>query len=70
MPLFYMAINDLPSITRAPEFDDRNAIKADADRWTGIDESAGEGISRETVGHFLTYLAETKFLAWPTSQGR
>lgn len=73
MPLFHMATNDLPSNTRAPELDDRNAVtvlKADADRWTGVDESAGEGISREAVGRFLRYLATTKFLAWPTSRGR
>ncbi|KAG8406717.1 large subunit of alpha-aminoadipate reductase [Metarhizium acridum] len=73
MPLLHMATNDLPSTTRAPELDDRNAVtvlKAETDRWTGIDESAEEGISRETVGHFLRHLAETKFLAWPTSQGR
>ncbi|KAK8026812.1 hypothetical protein PG991_003868 [Apiospora marii] len=73
MPLFHMATNDLPTDTRAPELDDRNAVtvlKADADRWTGVDESAGEGISREAVGRFLRYLAETKFLAWPTGRGR
>jgi L-aminoadipate-semialdehyde dehydrogenase len=73
MPLFHMATNDLPSTTRAPELDDRNAVavlKADADRWTGIDESAGEGISRETVGRFLRFLAETNFLPRPTGRGR
>ncbi|KAJ4860461.1 AMP-binding enzyme domain-containing protein [Trichoderma breve] len=73
MPLFHMATNNLPTNTRAPELDDRNAVavlKADADRWTGVDESAGEGISREAVGRFLRYLAETNFLAWPTGRGR
>lgn len=73
MPLFHMVMNDLPSTTRAPELDDRNAVtvlKADADRWTAVDESAGEGISREAVGRFLRYLAETKFLSWPTGRGR
>ncbi|KAH8803246.1 non-ribosomal peptide synthetase [Xylogone sp. PMI_703] len=73
MPLFHMATNNLPTTTRAPELDDRNAVavlKADADRWTGVDESAGEGISREAVGRFLRYLAETNFLAWPTRRGR
>jgi len=73
MPLFHMATNNLPTTTRAPELDDRNAVavlKADADRWTGLDESAGEGISREAVGRFLRYLAETNFLAWPTKRGR
>ncbi|KAL6811031.1 alpha aminoadipic acid reductase [Trichoderma sp. SZMC 28013] len=73
MPLFHMATNNLPANTQAPELDDRNAVavlKADADRWTGVDESAGEGISREAVGRFLRYLAETNFLAFPTGRGR
>lgn len=55
MPQFHMAINDLPSTTRAPEANDRNAVtvlKAGVDRWTGIDECAGEDISQETVGRF------------------
>lgn len=73
MPLFHMATNDLPTNTRAPELDDRNAVaalKADADQWTGVDESAGEGISREAVGRFLRYLAETGFLPFPNKRGR
>jgi L-aminoadipate-semialdehyde dehydrogenase len=73
MPLLHMATNNLPTTTRAPELDDRNAVvclKADAERWTGVDDSAGEGISREVVGRFLRYLAETNFLAWPTKKGR
>ncbi|PCD44879.1 hypothetical protein AU210_000329 [Fusarium oxysporum f. sp. radicis-cucumerinum] len=73
MPLFHMAITDLPTTTRAPELNDRNAVailKADANRWTGIDKSTGEGIDRECVGRFLRYLAETGFLPWPSRQGR
>lgn len=73
MPLFHMAADNLPATTRAPELDDRNAVavlKGDADRWTGVDESAGEGISREAVGRFLRYLAETNFLAWPTRRDK
>ncbi|QLI63644.1 L-2-aminoadipate reductase [Metarhizium brunneum] len=55
VPEFHVAINDLPSTTRTPEFDDHNAVtvlKTDVDRWTNIDECAGEGISQETVGRF------------------
>jgi L-aminoadipate-semialdehyde dehydrogenase len=73
MPLFHMATNRLPPHTRVPELDDRNAVavlKADANRCTGVDESAGEGISRVPVGRFLRYLAETNFLVWPTRRGR
>ncbi|GAW19486.1 hypothetical protein ANO14919_089730 [Xylariales sp. No.14919] len=73
MPLFHMATSDLPSTTRAPELDDRNAVavlKGDADRWTGVDDSAGEGVTREDIGRYLRFLATIKFLPWPTSRGR
>ncbi|KAI6784603.1 L-2-aminoadipate reductase large subunit [Emericellopsis cladophorae] len=73
MPLFHMATSNLPSTTRAPELDDRNAVavlKADADRWTGVDDSAGEGITREDIGRYLRYLVEIKFLVPPTGRGR
>ncbi|ODA78900.1 hypothetical protein RJ55_04490 [Drechmeria coniospora] len=73
MPLFHMAMSNLPLSTRAPELDDRNAVtvlRADADRWTGVDDSAGEGITREDIGRYLRFLAETKFIPWPTGRGR
>ena len=73
MPLFHMCISDLPSTTRAPELDDRNAVsilKTDADRWTGVDDSTGEGITRDDIGRYLRFLAETKFMPWPTGRGR
>lgn len=73
MPLYHFCMNDLPSTTRAPELDDRNAIKilkADAESWTGIDESAGYGITREDVGRFLRYLVEIKLIEKPSGRGR
>lgn len=73
MPLLHMAMSDLPLSTRAPELDDRNAVavlKADAARWTGVDDSAGEGITREDIGRYLRFLAEIKFVTWPTGHGR
>jgi L-aminoadipate-semialdehyde dehydrogenase len=73
MPLYHFCVNDLPATTRAPELDDRNAIKImklDAKNWTGVDESAGYGIGREDVGRYLRYLAEIKFVSWPTGKGR
>lgn len=73
MPLFHMATSDLPSTTRAPELDDRNTVavlKGDADRWTGVDDSAGEGVTREDIGRYLRFLATIKFLPWPTGRGR
>jgi L-aminoadipate-semialdehyde dehydrogenase len=73
MPLYHFCINDLPANTRAPELDDVNAVrilKEDAENWTGVDESAGYGISREDVGRYLSFLAEIGFVSWPSGRGR
>ncbi|KAK0630250.1 hypothetical protein B0T17DRAFT_506736 [Bombardia bombarda] len=73
MPLYHFCMTDLPATTRAPEMDDRNAVtilKADADKWTSVDDSTGCGITREEVGKFLRYLAEIKFIGQPTERGR
>ena len=73
MPLYHFCVNDLPATTRAPELDDSNAVtvlRADAENWTGVDESAGYGISRDDVGRYLRYLATIKFVSWPSGRGR
>jgi L-2-aminoadipate reductase len=73
MPLYHFCMNDLPANSRAPELDDSNAVrvlKTDADRWTGVDESLGYGITREDVGKFLRYLSVIKFVPLPTGRGR
>jgi L-aminoadipate-semialdehyde dehydrogenase len=73
MPLYHFCMNDLPATTRAPEMDDRNAVailKADADKWTGVDDSTGHGVTREDVGKFLRYLTEIQFIPKPTERGR
>ncbi|KAH8199080.1 hypothetical protein TruAng_006767 [Truncatella angustata] len=73
MPLFHFCMNDLPANTRAPEMDDRNCVavlKADANNWTGVDESFGYGITREDVGKYLGYLAKINFIPLPTEKGR
>ncbi|KAI8953232.1 putative aminoadipate protein [Xylaria longipes] len=73
MPLFHFCMNDLPANTRAPELDDRNAVavlKADAENWTGLDESFGHGISRDDVGRYLGYLAKIGFIGLPSEKGR
>ncbi|OBT58212.1 NRPS-like protein [Pseudogymnoascus sp. 24MN13] len=53
MPLYHFCMDDLPATTRAPELDDRNAVavlKADADRWTGVDEGVGYASRRRVAG--------------------
>ncbi len=73
MPLFHVATSNLPSTMRAPELDDRNAVavlETNADRSTGDDDSAGEGTTRGDIGRYLRFLAEIKFMPWPTGRGR
>ncbi|KAK4231115.1 hypothetical protein QBC38DRAFT_466864 [Podospora fimiseda] len=73
MPLYHFCMNDLPSNTRAPEMDDRNAVailKADADKWTGVDDSTGHGVNRDDVGKYLRYLTHTNFIGVPKERGR
>lgn len=66
MPLFHMATSDRPSTMRAPELDDRNtmaALKSDADRWTGVDDSADEGVAREDIGRYQSFFGNDQVIA-------
>lgn len=71
MPLFTFVANDLPSNTLAPELDDSHAeasLYEDA-QWTGEDVSAGSGVTKNTIGAYLAYLAAIGFLP-PPAKGR
>ncbi|RAH85754.1 L-aminoadipate-semialdehyde dehydrogenase large subunit [Aspergillus japonicus CBS 114.51] len=71
MPLYHFVTSDLPSNTKAPELDDVNAaasLRADA-AWSGIDASAGAGVTEELVGLYAAYLVATGFLPPPTAAG-
>ncbi|KAJ5899697.1 hypothetical protein N7495_004441 [Penicillium taxi] len=71
MPLYHFVTADLPSNTKAPELDDTNAaaaLKADA-AWSGVDASAGAGVTEELVGLYSSYLVQTGFLPPPTVAG-
>ncbi|KAJ6106810.1 hypothetical protein N7512_010327 [Penicillium capsulatum] len=71
MPLYHFVTSDLPSNTKAPELDDQNAaaaLKADA-AWSGVDASAGAGVTEELVGLYASYLVQTGFLPSPTVAG-
>lgn len=45
------------------------SLQSDADRWTGVDDSAGEGIAREDIRWYLRFLVTVKLLPWPASRG-
>lgn len=71
MPLYHFVTSDLPSNTKAPELDDVNAataLRADA-IWSGVDASAGAGVTEELVGLYASYLVQTGFLPAPTVAG-
>ncbi|KAI5299159.1 large subunit of alpha-aminoadipate reductase, partial [Ascosphaera atra] len=71
MPLYHFVTADLPSQTKAPELDDTNAaaaLSADA-KWSGVDVSAGAGVTESVVGIYLSYLISTGFLPAPTEKG-
>lgn len=71
LPLYHFVTADLPSNTKAPELDDVNAaaaLRADA-AWSGVDASAGAGVTEELVGLYASYLVQTGFLPSPTIAG-
>jgi L-aminoadipate-semialdehyde dehydrogenase len=71
LPLYHFVTADLPSNTKAPELDDVNAaaaLRADA-AWSGVDASAGAGVTEELVGLYASYLFQTGFLPAPTIAG-
>jgi L-aminoadipate-semialdehyde dehydrogenase len=68
MPLYHFVTADLPSNTKAPELDDVHAaasLRADA-AWSGIDASAGAGVTEELVGLYASYLVTIGFLPPPS----
>ncbi|KAF5864689.1 large subunit of alpha-aminoadipate reductase [Aspergillus alliaceus] len=74
MPLYHFVTADLPSNTKAPELDDVHAaasLRADA-AWSGVDASAGAGVTEELVGLYVSYLIAVGFLPSPptSSTGR
>ena len=67
MPLYHFVTADLPSNTKAPELDDVHAaasLRADA-AWSGVDASAGAGVTEELVGLYAAYLITIGFLPSP-----
>jgi L-aminoadipate-semialdehyde dehydrogenase len=67
MPLYHFVTADLPSNTKAPELDDAHAaasLRADA-AWSGVDASAGAGVTEELVGLYVSYLTAVGFLPSP-----
>ena len=72
LPLLDLVTRDLPSSSKAPELDDRNAIKAlEADNSDRIgadtsDSPAGSSyVTEETIGIYLGYLLAMGFMPPP-----
>lgn len=69
MPLYHFVTADLPSNTKAPELDDSNAaaaLRTDA-AWSGVDASAGSGVTEDLVGLYCSYLVNVGFLPAPNA---
>ncbi|OJJ59497.1 hypothetical protein ASPSYDRAFT_43844 [Aspergillus sydowii CBS 593.65] len=69
MPLYHFVTADLPSNTKAPELDDVHAaasLRADA-AWSGVEASAGAGVTEELVGLYASYLVSVGFLPAPSA---
>ncbi|SCW01285.1 LAFE_0D09208g1_1 [Lachancea fermentati] len=71
-PLLHMALDDLPGSTRAPELDDRNAVrslKMDID-WTNEDVTSGKGATPKQIGIYISFLNKVHFLPAPSGVGK
>ncbi|KAJ5168361.1 L-2-aminoadipate reductase large subunit [Penicillium canariense] len=71
MPLYHFVVSDLPSNSKAPELDNAfasAALRADA-AWSGVDASAGAGITVELIGLYVSYLVAIGFLPTPSVAG-
>ncbi len=71
LPLYHFVTGDLPTDTKAPELDDRNAAEAlkKDQAWTGQDWSKGSGVTEDTVGVYISYLIELGFMPKPEAKG-
>lgn len=70
-PLLHMVLEDLPENTKAPNLDDRNAVKSlkkDIE-WSSEDVSQGKGATGEQVGIYISFLRKVRFLPAPSHKG-
>ncbi|BFZ55961.1 large subunit of alpha-aminoadipate reductase [Savitreella phatthalungensis] len=74
LPLLHFVTEDLPSSTKAPELDDRNAVEAlridAAAEWTGQDKTAGAGFLAEEMSKALSFLVAVNFLDAPRRKAK
>lgn len=70
-PLLHFVLDNLPQDTKAPELDDENAVRAlKADSaLTGVDVSAGKGVTGDVLGVYISYLVKIGFLPAPAGKG-
>lgn len=70
-PLLHFVLDNLPQDTKAPELDDTNArasLKKD-EAYTGVDLSAGKGVTLDQMGVYISYLIKIGFLPNPQGKG-
>lgn len=67
-PLLHFVLDNLPQNTKAPELDDKNAVKSlKADeKLTKENVTNGAGIDEAQMGIYISYLVKTGFLPQPS----
>jgi L-aminoadipate-semialdehyde dehydrogenase len=71
-PLLHFVLDNLPQNTKAPLLDDTNthaALKADTKR-TGVDVSAGRGVTPQLMGVYIAFLIGIGYLPKPSGTAR
>ena len=70
LPLFHLAVSDLPADSRSPTLDDGNTrallerVKED-----GSDSEVSYEVDEEMVGRYISYLCEVGFMRRPMKAG-
>lgn len=70
LPLFHLAVSDLPADSRSPALDDENAMALlERVREDGEDGEASYEVDEEMVGRYISYLCEIGFMPRPPKSG-
>jgi len=70
LPLFHLAVSDLPADSRSPVLDDGNTrALLERVREDGSDSEVSYEVDEEMVGRYISYLCEVGFMPRPTKAG-